>query len=236
MLTILGGGKFGQAISRILGKTPHHIVDVEPDGTYSEDTKQKISHADQLILCIPSFALAQCLSMIKNLVKPTTTLLSCTKGIYDELKTPTELIRETLQNPLAALMGPNLSVELMKDRPAITSIAGDHADDWVKLLKTNTFTPIKEEDRTGIEFGGALKNIVALGAGLIDGYYEEDAYNAMGSFAALTLREIEELYVHKSNKPIPQLAFIGDLMATCLSETSRNHRHGHESGLWDGLV
>ena len=54
MLTIIGAGKFGQSISKLLGENVHQLVDVEPDFSYGDSTKEKIKHAERLILCVPS--------------------------------------------------------------------------------------------------------------------------------------------------------------------------------------
>jgi len=230
MISIIGAGKFGQAISKLLGRHAHQLVDVDPDKTYSAESVEKIKNADKLIICVPSPALPDCVNMISLIINPKALILSCTKGLYEGLKTPTELIKEQLKNPVATLMGPNLATEIMLGRPAMTVIAGDNASEWAALLRSPKFVPIAENDAIGAEFGGAIKNIVALGAGLMDGYYEGSACNAMGSFMAFALKEIEHLYKHKSNTPIPPLSYLGDLFATSMSETSRNHQFGHLFG------
>ncbi len=230
MIVIVGAGKFGQAISKLLGSNKNQLVDIESDGTYSADTVEKIKKADKLIICVPSPVFSDCINMISLIVNPDAPILSTTKGLYEGLKTPTELIKEQLKNPAATLMGPNLAAEIMLDRPAMATIAGEHAREWTMLFASTNFKPIYEADAVGVEFGGAIKNIVALGAGLIDGYYESKACNTMGSYITFALKEIEHLYEHKSNTEIPKLSFIGDLFATCMSETSRNHQFGHQFG------
>ncbi len=230
MITVVGAGKFGQAISKLLGQNKHQMVDVEKDGTYSSDTVEKIKKSDKLIICVPSPFLQDCTNMLSGIIKPDAKILSCTKGIYDNLKTPSEIIKEQLANPVAALMGPNLAAEIMQNKPAIAVIAGDNSHEWASYFNSTTFKAIAETDIVGIEFGGAIKNVVALGAGLLDGYYEKDTCNSMGSFVAFALREIQHLYEHKSSSTIPELSFIGDLFATCMSENSRNHQFGHQFG------
>ncbi len=230
MITIVGAGKFGQAISKLLGTNKHQLVDVEKDGTYSSETIEKVKKADYLVLCVPSGNLDDCANMLSGIVRKDAKILSCTKGIYDNLKTPSEIIKAKISNPLASLMGPNLALEIMQGRPAMAVIAGDNAHEWAKFFDSANFKVIAETDIVGIEFGGAIKNVVALGAGLLDGYYENNTCNAMGSFVAFALREIQHLYEHKSSSSIPELSFIGDLFATCMSENSRNHQFGHQFG------
>lgn len=229
MIVIIGAGKFGQAVSKLL-KAENVLINIEADGTYSADSIEKIKNADRLILCVPSSALAGCVGLISGVVRPDAKLLTCVKGLYDGLVTPSQLVKSKLKNPVAALMGPNLSGEIILGRPAMACIAGDDAVAWAKLFDSEVFRAVPEKDIVGIEFGGAIKNIVALGAGLFDGYYGDNACNAMGSVASFCLREIELIYRNKSDSCIPSLSFIGDLFATCMSETSRNHDFGHKFG------
>lgn len=230
MITIIGAGKFGQTISKLLAKHQHCLVDIEPDGTYSAQTIERIKTAQRIILCVPSEYLPNCITMISRIVPPVP-ILSCVKGLYDKLTTPTELMRKTLTNPLATFIGPNLSSEIIEGKPAMAVIAGDDAAAWAALFSSERFVTIIEDDCIGNEFAGAVKNIVALAAGIIHGYYGNNSYNAMGSVIALCVRDIGHLYQHKSSQPLPQLSFIGDLFATCMSDTSRNHAFGHQVGL-----
>jgi glycerol-3-phosphate dehydrogenase (NAD(P)+) len=150
--------------------------------------------------------------------------------MFEGMKTPTEIAKKYIQNPIAALSGPNLSVEIMLGRPAMAGIAGDNALEWTKLFTSQNFKTIVEEHPAVLEFGGAAKNIIALGAGLFDGYYENNACNAMGSFVAFALEDIEHIFKHKHDTALQHPSFIGDLFATCMSETSRNHEYGHKFG------
>ncbi len=229
MIVIIGAGKFGQAVSKLL-KAENVLVNTEPDGSYSASSVEKIKSADRIVLCVPSSALAGCVGTISGFVKPDAKLLTCVKGLYDGLVTPSQLVKSKLRNPVSALMGPNLSGEIMLGRPAMACIAGDDACSWVELFDSEVFRAVADDDVVGIEFGGAIKNIVALGAGLFDGYYGDNACNAMGSIASFCLREIELIYRHKGDSRIPSLSFIGDLFATCMSESSRNHDFGHKFG------
>lgn len=230
MITIIGSGAFGSTISHVLKDKKHHIVDVEQDGTYSADTIQKIKESDKLILCVPSAAYKSCLAMLSGIIKDDAQFLSCTKGLYEGLKTSTELIKETLKKPAATLQGPNISVEVKKDLPCMTGIAGDNANEWAALLTTDTFKPHVEDDAVALEFGGAIKNIFALGTGLIAGYYEKDSYNTQGSLVAHAFKDVQHLFSHKKHTPLSHPSFIGDLFTTCMSDESRNHHYGTRVG------
>ncbi|RJQ22275.1 hypothetical protein C4580_01030 [Candidatus Woesearchaeota archaeon] len=229
MIIIVGSGKFGQAISTIL-RLPHKLVDVEADGTYSEQTKHSIKTAESLILCVPSAYLEQCAEMLKPIVKPKQAILSCTKGLFSGLKTPTEILSEHLSNPTATLNGPNLASEILHKNPTITTLAGERAQYWMKTLDGPNFHCIHEKDATGAQFAAAAKNIIAIGAGLIDGYFAHHACNTMGSFTGLATLDLQALYRHKHKKQLPTLSFVSDLFATSMSEESRNHAYGHSCG------
>jgi len=137
MIVIVGAGDFGKAISHILGDKEHTLIDIESDGSYSDESLQKIRNASRIINCVPSYALESCITTLKPHINQDLPLLSCTKGLFENLQTPTELISQHLQNPVASLMGPNISTEIMINSPAITCIAGPHAKEWVELLYAN---------------------------------------------------------------------------------------------------
>ena len=69
MIVIIGAGKFGQTISKLLGRTPHALVDVEKNGHYSEKNKKTIKDATKAVICVPAKALEQCLKDLKPLLK-----------------------------------------------------------------------------------------------------------------------------------------------------------------------
>ncbi len=227
MITIIGSGKFGKAISHVL-LTRHTLVDVETDGTYSEETKRVINTSEALIVCVPSAYLENCAEMLKKIVKAKQPILCCTKGLFSQLRTPTEILEKVLSNDVATLNGPNLSSEMMADKPTITTIAGKRAQYWTKHFDRVRFLPVIERDAVGCEFGAAAKNIIAVGAGFIDGYF--GSCNTMGSFVGLAANDLMTLYRHKTGRHLPHLSFYSDLFATSMSEESRNHHYGHEFG------
>ena len=230
MITIIGAGSFGKALSKILDKNKHSLVDIEKDGNYSSESIDLIKKADRIIIAVPSDALINCLKMIKSYIPKKIPLLYCTKGLYEGIKTPTQLSKKYLPNKVSTLMGPNLSSEIMLEVPTITGIAGENTKDWIKLLSTKKFKPIKENNPTLIEFGGAVKNIIALGTGLLDGYYSKKGHNMMGSFVAFALKDIKHIIANKNDNLFNHFSFIGDLFTTCMSESSRNYKYGYNFG------
>jgi len=132
---------------------------------------------------------------------------------------------------ICVLSGPNLSREVLHDLPAATVVAAE--DEAVariaqKLLVTPNLCVYTNTDVIGVELGGALKNIIALGAGMADGLGYGD--NAKAAFITRGLTEITALGVALGANPLTfsGLAGLGDLVATCASPLSRNHYVGVE--------
>jgi len=132
---------------------------------------------------------------------------------------------------ICVLSGPNLSREILHNLPAATVVAAENeavAKKAQKLLATPNLCVYTNTDVIGIELGGALKNIIALGAGMADGLGYGD--NAKAAFITRGLTEITALGTALGANPLTfsGLAGLGDLIATCSSPLSRNHYVGVE--------
>jgi glycerol-3-phosphate dehydrogenase (NAD(P)+) len=127
------------------------------------------------------------------------------------------------------LSGPNIAREVLESKPATTVVATQQhkaAEIAQRLLTTATMRVYSGDDVVGIELAGALKNIIALGAGLADGLNAGD--NAKAAFMTRGLAEIARLGIVLGANPLTfaGLAGLGDLVATCASPHSRNRRMG----------
>src|SRR5690606_8257774 len=130
---------------------------------------------------------------------------------------------------VAALSGPNLAGEIAAGKPAATTVASvedDFARDVQALLQQVTFRVYTSSDIVGVELAGALKNVIAIAAGICDGLSLGD--NAKSTIITRGLAEIVRLGTHLGGKErtFYGLAGVGDVVATCMSERSRNHRAG----------
>ena len=162
------------------------------------------------------------------------TLLSASKGIeHDTGRRMTEVLAAALPGrPTAALSGPNLSREVASGLPGTTVIAGSGApvEAPVEALRaafhSSTLRVYTSDDLVGVEFGGALKNIVAIAAGMVDGF--RFGHNAKAAIITRGLAEISRLGVAAGADPLTfqGLAGMGDLIATSYSPLSRNRRLG----------
>ena len=163
-------------------------------------------------------------------------ILSAAKGLeVDTTKRMTQVISEEIdpayRHNICVLSGPNLSMEVVHGLPATTVIAAQDtavAKRAQGIMASATFRVYTNDDVIGVELGGALKNIVALAAGLSDGLGYGD--NAKAALVSRGLAEISRLGVAMEANPLTfaGLAGLGDLVATCSSPLSRNHFVGQE--------
>ena len=188
---------------------------------------------EMLLLVPPSQRLRENLRILAPHLTPGTLLVSASKGIeIASLKRMTEVIEEELpafRTSIAALSGPNLSREVAQEKPTAAVVAASQHDVAVhvrSLLSTTAFRIYTSEDVIGVELGGALKNIIAITAGINDGL----GYGANAKAAMITrgLAEISRLGVAAGANPLTfsGLAGLGDLVATCTSSLSRNQQLG----------
>jgi glycerol-3-phosphate dehydrogenase (NAD(P)+) len=163
--------------------------------------------------------------------------LSATKGLeMDTLLRMTEILEQDLPGAaerglVCTLSGPNLSKEVADGLPGATVIAGKKTATIEKaqeLINSTLFRVYTNHDVVGVELSGALKNIIALGAGISDGLGAGD--NAKGAFMTRGIAEIGRLGVAAGADPLTflGLAGLGDLVATCASPYSRNRFLGQE--------
>ncbi|MEK7863310.1 MAG: NAD(P)H-dependent glycerol-3-phosphate dehydrogenase [Chloroflexota bacterium] len=194
------------------------------------DLGRAIADSIDVIIAAPSIGVPALRSQIGPLLGPMHHLLSATKGLADDGRRMSELWSEVLDpERVAVLSGPNISREIAAGRPAATVIASVQAETakrFQALVGTPMFRAYTDSDVVGVELSGALKNIVALGAGAIDGMGYGD--NAKAAFITRGLAEIARYGFACGANPltVAGLAGVGDLLATCMSKHSRNRTVG----------
>ena len=160
-------------------------------------------------------------------------VVSAAKGLeHDTFKRMSQVLDEELPSTAGAhcaLSGPNLAREVVRGLPTSTVVAGPDPDatrQAQELLNSKTFRVYTNTDVVGTELAGALKNVIAIGAGVVDGMSLGD--NAKAGFLTRGLAEITRLGVAAGADALTFAgnAGLGDLMATCFSTLSRNHRVG----------
>jgi len=197
---------------------------------------EALADVDAVILVVPSQSMRRNVKLVKDHLSESMLVVSAAKGLeIGSNKRMSQVVAEEI-NPLfrpniCVLSGPNLSREILHDLPAASVVAA--ADVTVamraqKLLSAPNFCLYTNTDVIGVELGGALKNIIALGAGMVDGLDYGD--NAKAALVTRGLTEMAALGVALGASPLTLsgLAGLGDLIATCASPLSRNHYLGME--------
>jgi len=202
----------------------------------SASIKDVLHHANAVILAVPSQSMRQNVKLLKDFLKPDTLIISAAKGLEkNSNKRMSEVIAEEidpkLRSNICILSGPNLANEILQGLPASSVISASDetvASKAQELLSTPDFCIYTNTDIIGVELGGALKNVIALGAGMVDGLGYGD--NAKAAFITRGLTEMAALGVAMGASPLTLsgLAGLGDLIATCASTLSRNHYVGVE--------
>lgn len=200
-----------------------------------EITADVVRYADTriIVLVAPAQRMRENARRLPSHLSPHVIVVSAAKGVeLDSGRRMSEVLREelTAETPLCALSGPNLADEIARGLPASAVVAGPHAAATVvqRALGSPRFRVYTSDDVIGVELGGALKNIIALAAGVADGLGSGD--NAKAALITRGLAEITRLGVAMGANPLTfaGLSGLGDIIATCASPLSRNRRVGEE--------
>ncbi len=201
--------------------------------TVTSDIVEATHNKDMLLLVTPSQRMRENVRLLAPHITANTILVSASKGIeISTLKRMTQVISEEVPEnytAIAALSGPNIAREVAEEKPTAAVVAS-HSQEVARqvqqLLSTNHFRMYTAEDVTGVELSGALKNIIAIGAGFNEGMGYGD--NAKAAFITRGLAELLRLGIAAGAQPLTfaGLAGIGDLIATCASPLSRNQQLG----------
>ncbi|MCC6863631.1 MAG: NAD(P)-dependent glycerol-3-phosphate dehydrogenase [Rhodobacteraceae bacterium] len=252
MIGVIGAGSFGTALAVALGHDGREVklwgrnitelaasrISKQLPGvilpkTVSVTAKSaELEGAEAILLAIPMQALAE---FLKNTNLRTRALVACCKGIdLVTLTGPAAVVRRTCPEATVALLtGPSFAADIAKGLPTALTLActDDAASEHLqRLLSTPVLRLYRTDDVTGAELGGALKNVIAIAAGVVIGAGLGDSARA-----ALMTRGYAEmvrlaLTLGAQAKTLAGLSGFGDLVLTCGSEQSRNFRLGHALG------
>ena len=235
----------------LLARTQKEAVDLQNSGLKSdgfvlntipanfrviENPREALADSKAVILAVPSQTMRTNIQVISQFLSKSVIIASAAKGLeIDSKKRMSQVIAEEidpkLKHNICVLSGPNLAREIMLGLPAATIVASESDEvsrAMQRLLTTPNLCVFTHHDVIGVELGGALKNIIALGAGMADGLAYGD--NAKAAFITRGLTEVTALGVALGANPLTfsGLAGLGDLIATCSSTLSRNHYMGLE--------
>ncbi len=251
-IQVLGAGSWGLALARLLANNGHDVRlwcrDADhPDMLRNErrspfylqgitlpdsiiiDTEEINYNAEIAVLAVPSHVMRHVAS---NFVfSPNTIRVSVAKGIENEtLMRMSQVIHSVSpEGPVVALSGPSHAEEVAAGLPASLVAAGENEDACKciqEVFMADSFRVYTSPDIIGVEFGGALKNVIAIAAGASDGMGLGD--NAKAALMTRGLAEISRLGVSEGADPLTfaGLSGMGDLIVTCTSQHSRNRRVG----------
>ena len=251
-LTVLGAGAWGTVLAWLLAENNHEVrlwarrealahsinkthenPDYVPGLRLPEtvrataDFAEAVQEVEAAVVAVPSKGLREVLAALP----PVQAFISASKGLEPgSLKRFSEIIAEYQPEAvLAALSGPNLAKEIAAGLPAAATLASPNehfATTAQRWFNGPTFRVYTSLDLVGVETAGAMKNVVALAAGLCDGLELGD--NAKAGIITRGLAEIVRLGTHLGGeaKTFYGLAGLGDVVATCSSPQSRNHSAG----------
>lgn len=250
-IQVVGAGSWGLAIARLLAKNGHDVriwCREEDNPDQLRETRESPvflpgvripesvvismehdSDADMAVLAVPSHVMRGVLGALP--FSADTVLVSVAKGIENEsLMRMEEIIREVAgDRRIAALSGPSHAEEVARDLPA--SVCAASADPQAAttvqdVFVCDSFRVYTTPDIIGVELGGALKNVIAIAAGVCDGFQLGD--NARAALMTRGLAEMSRLGVAQGADPLTfaGLSGMGDLIVTCGSKHSRNRAVG----------
>ena len=204
--------------------------------TVSSDLNHCINASKTVLVVVPSHTFADVLVSIKPYLTPEHRLAGATKGLdKDSGRLLSDIASQILSDkiPMAALSGPTFAMELAKGLPTAIAVAGTDSDfikEFCELMHTKTFRIYESDDLVGLQLGGGIKNVIAIGAGLSDGLgYGANARTALITRGLAEMTRLGEA-LGSSQKAFMGLSGLGDLILTCTDNQSRNRRFGYYLG------
>jgi len=262
--TVIGDGGWGTALAMVLNRNGHNVTVWGPFEKYlktlqekgenttylpgvalpasiqwTSDRKAAVADADLIVLVVPSRFYKPVVESFKPYLSDQVLIVSATKGLdeqtYERMSTVAEKI---IGRPIAVLSGPSHAEEVARGIPCAVTIAHQDlavANQIQPFFINDTFRVYTQNDPIGVELGGALKNVIAIAAGIGDGMGFGD--NSKAALMTRGLAEITRLGVALGARPetFSGLSGIGDLMVTCMSRHSRNRGVGERLGKGESL-
>ena len=255
-VSIIGAGSWGIALATVLIKNGHKVtvwsiveseiemlkkehehkdklpgVILSDDMVFTTDIREAVSSKDMLVLAVPSPYTRSTSHLMSEYVEDGQLIVNVAKGIEEStLNTLSQIIRDEIKTARVAVMsGPSHAEEVGRGIPTTCVVGADDKEtaEYIQNIFMNEYFRVyTSPDILGIELGGALKNVVALAAGIADGLGYGD--NTKAALITRGISEISRLGVRMGGKPetFSGLTGIGDLIVTCASMHSRNRRAG----------
>lgn len=258
-VTVIGAGSWGSTVAAIASqhaktllwaRRPEVAAEIDEQHTNelylpgfrlptslraTADLEEAVCHADVLVMGVPSHGFRAVLEEARKYIRPWVPVISLSKGLEEETHLRmTEIIGDLLPgHPAGVLTGPNIAREIMDGYAAASVIAMESprvVSAVQQVFNTGLFRVYTNQDVIGCELGGALKNVIAIAAGMADGVGVGD--NTRAAVITRGLAELTRLGVAMGGElqTFSGLAGMGDLIVTAISPHSRNRGVGEQLG------
>ncbi len=254
-ICILGCGAYGLALASIFNKNKHNVVmwtyskdeeislidkresdkllgyKIPNDIKITSSIKRAIKNSNLIVIAVPAFAVDSVASMIGNLVTKDMHILLATKGIEnDTCDFLTDVLeRYITSNKIAVISGPTFAKDIVLGVPIGLSLATTNVRtrNFIKKVMESDTTKLRDtQDVIGVQICGAIKNVMAIASGMLEGMDVTDSTKAL--FLTESLNDIKELIdaLGGNKKTILSFSGFGDILMTCTSSNSRNFTYG----------
>ena len=259
-LTVIGAGAWGTALASLYARAGHTVFllgrNADAMAAMSEtrrneaylpdillpaslqtthDAEKALRDADAVLFVVPAQSLGTAAQAYQHLIPEKALIVLCAKGIERRSgRFASDIMAERFpKNPLAVLSGPSFAADVANGLPTAVTVAArsiEIADEASELLSTGTFRCYASDDVSGVEAGGALKNVLALAAGMAIGRkLGESAKAAIVTRGFVELRRLGTAFGGQP-ETLMGLSGLGDLILTCSSAQSRNFAYGMALG------
>lgn len=252
-VAIIGSGAYGSALGKMFLKNTSNVVmwtafedeaeelrrgickklegEILPRFMVETSLEKAVTGASLIVIALPAFCVEDVFKKFYHLINSNQHILIATKGIENEscLFIKDIILKYLNTDKLAVISGPSFAIDIVRDAPVGLSLAS-HNEETIKLVKTllegDTFKLRETDDIIGIEICGAIKNVIAIAAGIIAGMGYPESTQAM--FITESLHDIKNLIKSfgGSKDSILSFAGFGDLLLTATSKKSRNFNFG----------
>lgn len=258
-ITVIGAGSWGLALGLLLNEKGNCVtfwcyeekekneilqhrenkrclpgIKIPLEINFTTSMEEALKEAELVVMAVPSKAVRMTAENMKNYLNEYTTVVNVAKGVEEEtLLTLSQVMGEVIPNPVVVLSGPSHAEEVARHIPTTVTVSSKdmkYAYEVQDLFMNKYFRVYTNEDLIGIEIGGALKNVIALAAGVVEGMGFGD--NTKAALMTRGIAEMTRLGIAMGGKPstFSGLTGIGDLIVTCTSGHSRNRRAGELIG------
>ena len=258
-ISVLGGGSWGTVLANLASSNQHNVTLWMRDSELVKEVNKSrrnskylpelklegnikatedislINSSEMVIFCIPSDSFREVSKKASEYINKSVQLVTATKGVEkDKFNLMSQVLNEHMaNNSVGILSGPNLAQEIATKQLSGTVIASKDKvlqKNVIDILGSDSFRVYENDDPYGVEMGGAIKNIYAIACGVADGLNSGE--NTVGMIMTRGLGEMSRLAVELGANPQTFLGLsgVGDLITTCASPLSRNHKFGKYIG------